>query len=213
MTAHARGRLSLLAVVLAVAALPAAALADVYTPARPGSLSRNTAAGAVRSDGAWETAADGPTGYARLVYAPRAPWGAGSEHRFGARLRLSPGRGYVNLLRADNFTLYGADGWHFGVDRYRGDGLGHLVVGPYDGDGQQIVGAPFALPTDRWIDLEVSITLGERIAVALDGRTVASGTFRAPAGRERITAVRCGVVATGDPGRFEVAVARMRIDD
>jgi hypothetical protein len=191
----------------------AVASAAAFTPSQPGALTPNSYDGSV--DAApeyWQFGASGPEGYARMVYRPAPPWSTGETHSFGGRFLLNSESGYVSLLRADNYAVYGHDGYVFGVARYTGDHLGHLVVGTYSGDDQEI-GQPFAIPIGIWFDVEVTITVGSSIAVSIDGVPVASGSYSTPPGRERITAVRSGVVATGNPGQIDVRQQHFAVDE
>jgi hypothetical protein len=182
----------------------AGASAAAFTPSQPGPLVPNSYDGSVNATPEyWQSAASGPEGYARLVYRPAPSWSAGGTHSFGGRFLLSSETGYVSLLRADNYAAYGRDGYVFGVARYNGDHLGHLVVGTYSGDDQQI-GPAFAIPVGSWFDVKITITVGSSIAVSVDGVPVASGSYYTPPGKERITAVRSGVVATGNDGQIDV---------
>jgi hypothetical protein len=193
--------------------MPAVAAGAVFTPSQPGPLTANTYDGSV--DAApeyWHFGASGPEGYARMVYRPAPPWSAGETHSFGGRFLLNSESGYVSLLRADNYGLYGHDGYVFGVARYTGDHLGHLVVGSYSGDDQEI-GPPFAIPIGISFELNITINVGSSIAVTMDGVPVASGTYHAPPGKERITAVRSGVVATGNTGQIDVRQQYFAVDE
>jgi hypothetical protein len=192
---------------------PAVASAAAFTPSQTVPLTPNSYNGWVDTAGAdWQFAASGPQGYARMVYRPAPLWSAGETHSFGGRFLLTSESGYVSLLRADNYALYGHDGYVFGVARYNGDHLGHLVVGTYSGDDQQI-GPAFAIPLGIWFDLKITITVGSSIALSMDGIPVASGSYHTPPGMERITAVRAGVVATGNPGRIDVRQQFFAIDE
>jgi hypothetical protein len=191
----------------------AVASAAVFTPSQTGPLTPNSYDGLVdASPEYWQFGARGPEGYARMVYRPAPPWSAGETHSFAGRFLLSSESGYVSLLRADNYAAYGRDGFVFGVARYTGDHLGHLVVGTYTGDDQEI-GPPFAIPLGSWFDLKVTITVGASIAVSIDGIPVASGSYSTPPGKERITAVRSGVVATGNPGQIDVRQQYFAVDE
>jgi hypothetical protein len=192
---------------------PAVASAGALTPSQTGPLTPNIYAGWVDASAEyWQFGASGPEGYARMVYYPAPPWSAGETHSFAGRFLLSSESGYVSLLRADNYAAYGHDGYVFGVARYNGDHLGHLVVGTYTGDDQEI-GPPFAIPVGSWFDLKVTIIVGSSIAVSIDGIPVASGSYYTPPGMERITAVRTGVVATGYPGRIDVRQQYFAVDE
>jgi hypothetical protein len=192
---------------------PAAAHAAVYTPSAPGPLKSNSYSGSIsKSSAYWQSLAEGPLGYARMVYHAPAPWTAGQTHSFGGRFLLMSASGYVSLLRADNYRIYGGKGYVLGVSRYKGDGLGHLVVGSYTGADQQLIGPGFAVPVGQWFDLTVTVTVGSRIAASVDGTTVASGTYHTPSGAERISAVRSGVVATGGPGQIDVRQQYFTLD-
>jgi hypothetical protein len=191
---------------------PVASVA-AFTPPQTGPLTPNSYDGSVdASTEYWQFGASGPEGYARMVYRPAQPWSAGETHSFGGRFLLSSDSGYVSLLRADNYAAYGHDGYVFGVARYNGDLLGHLVVGTYTGDDQEI-GPPFAIPLGSWFDLKVTITVGASIAVSIDGIPVASGGYSTPPGKELITAVRSGVVATGKPGQIDVRQQYFAVDE
>jgi hypothetical protein len=191
----------------------AVASAAVFTPSQTGPLTPNSYAGLVDAyPEYWQLGASGPEGYARMVYRPAPPWSAGETHSFAGRFLLSSESGYVSLLRADNYAAHGHDGYVFGVARYTGDHLGHLVVGTYSGDDQEI-GPPFAIPIGSWFDIKVTITVGSSIAVSMDGIPVASGSYYTAPGKEPITAVRSGVVATGDPGQIEVRQQYFAVDE
>ena len=192
---------------------PTVASAAVFTPSQAGSLTPNSYDGSVdAAPDYWQFGASGREGYARMVYRPAPPWSAGETHSFGGRFLLNSESGYVSLLRADNYALYGHDGYVFGVARYTGDHLGHLVVGTYSGDDQEI-GPPFPIPIGIWFDLKVTITVGSSIAVSMDGVPVASGSYHTPPGNERITAVRSGVVATGNLGQIDVRQQYFAVDE
>jgi hypothetical protein len=191
---------------------PAVASA-AFTPSQTGPLTPNSYDGSV--DAApeyWQFGASGPEGYARMVYRPAPPWGAGETHSFAGRFLLNSESGYVSLLRADKYGFYGHDGYVFGVARYTGDHLGHLVVGTYSGDDQEI-GPPFAIPIGIWFDLKVTIVVGSSIAVSMDGVPAASGSYYAPPGKERITAMRSGVVATVNAGQIDVRQQYFAVDE
>jgi hypothetical protein len=192
---------------------PAGASAATYTPSQPGPLAPNSYHGSVTaSPQYWHASADGPVGYARMVYRPPSPWTFGETHSFGGRFLLSSARGYVNLIRADNYATFGRDGYVFGLARYNGDHLGHLVVGSYAGVDQQI-GPAFAIPVGSWFDVRVTITIGSSISVSVNGVPVAGGSYYAPRGMARITAVRSGVVATGNPGEVDVRQQNFAVDE
>jgi hypothetical protein len=197
---------------LLVLAVPATAGAALYTPASPGPVYGNTSNGSVtKTSSYWQTRANGPSGYARLMYRPSSTWTRGQTHSFGARLRVNGSSGYLSVLRADNYSLYGGSGYVFGVARYNSDGRGRLVVGTYSGN-DQIIGPSFNIPVGQWFDLKVTMTLGSLISATINGSTVASGSFSTPPGKERVTSVRSGIVATGNSGAQNVQVQHLAID-
>lgn len=200
------------ALALMALGVPATANAAIYTPSSPGPTYANIYRGSVtKQSGYWQARATGPTGYARTMFRPSSAWTTGQNHTFGGRFQVMSSRGYVALLRADNYSAYGGNAYVFGVSRYNSDGRGRLVVKSYNGSNEQVIGPAFNIPVGTAFDLKVKITIGSRISAIVNGSTVASGTFRA-SGKDRITSVRAGVVATGNSGTVEVRQQNFTID-
>jgi hypothetical protein len=142
-------------------------------------------------------------GYARGVVGVH--WPAGATRSYGMALLLPAAlarhqQGEIDLLRWDNFPLYGDRGDYGGVVLFHGDGRARLQRGHYDG-GVEPLGGSFALPRGRWFWLEVRQRLSDgpdaRSTVLVDGRVVASSPAPNAYGRE-VRRVRFGIVAVDD---------------
>jgi hypothetical protein len=142
-------------------------------------------------------------GYARGVAAVR--WPAGATRSYGVALYLPAAlarhqQGEIDLLRWDNYPLYGVSGDYGGVVLFHGDGRARLQRGRYAGDAEAL-GRPFRLPRDRWFWLEVRQTLSDgadaRSTVRIDGRPVVVSRAPNAYGRE-VRRVRFGIVAVDD---------------
>lgn len=139
-------------------------------------------------------------GYARGVAAVR--WPSGTVRAYGVALFLPVDltrrqQGEVDLLRWDNYPLYGRDGDYGGVVLFGGDGRARLERGHYAG-GAEPLGGSFALPRGRWVWLEVRQRLSDgpdaRSTVWVDGRRVVASRAPNAYGRE-VRRVRFGIVA------------------
>lgn len=142
----------------------------------------------------------GDNGYARGVFGVDVR--PGQNLWYGVALMLPPGfrqslQGEVDLLRWDNFGLFGQGGDYGGVVVYGSDRRARLLRGRYAGKGNSLVGA-FDLPEGRWFWLEVhqrlSIGVGARNEVFIDGRRIAASRAPNSFGRP-IDRVRYGIVA------------------
>jgi hypothetical protein len=142
----------------------------------------------------------GQNGYARGVL--RVDVREGEDVWYGEALYLPPGfkrsvQGEVDLLRWDNFGLFGADGDYGGVVMFAADHRGHLLRGQYSGDANDVTGT-FELPEGRWFWLEAHqrLSLGGAAVneVFVDGARVARSTRPNAYGRP-VDRVRYGVVA------------------
>jgi hypothetical protein len=139
-------------------------------------------------------------GYARGVTAVR--WPSGATRSYGVALFLPVDlarrqQGEIDLLRWDNYPLYGEGGDFGGIVLFAGDGRARLERGHYAGDAEPI-GDAFPLPRGRWVWLEVRQTLSDgpdaRSDVWVDGRRVVAS--RAPNAYGRaVRRVRFGIVA------------------
>lgn len=142
-------------------------------------------------------------GYARGVVGVH--WPPGASRSYGIALLLPRAlarhqQGEIDLLRWDNYPLYGTAGDFGGVVLFHGDGRARLERGRYAGD-TEVLGPSFALPRGRWFWLEVRQRLSAgtdaRSTVLVDGRVVASSRAPNAYGRE-IRRVRFGIVAVDD---------------
>jgi hypothetical protein len=142
----------------------------------------------------------GANGYARGVFSVDVR--PGQDVWYGAALMLPPGfrqslQGEVDLLRWDNFGLFGAGGDYGGVVVFGSDRRARLLRGRYSGHGTSIAGT-FDLPEGRWFWLEVHQRLSTggdaRNEVFVDGRRVGASHEPNSFGRP-IDRIRYGIVA------------------
>lgn len=139
-------------------------------------------------------------GYARGVM--RVNWIPGSSWSYGVALLIprSFGRaqeGEVDLLRWDNYPLFGPAGDFGGIVLYSSDHRARLERGMYSG-ASETIGRPFSLPRGRWFWLEVQQRLSAgpdaESHVTVDDRPVITSTAPNTYGRP-IKRVRFGLVA------------------
>jgi hypothetical protein len=145
--------------------------------------------------------AGGGNGYARGDFS--VSLNPGNDVWYGAAFYLPPGfrkamQGEVDLLRWDNFGLFGHRADYGGLVVWSSDGRARVVRGHYGG-GQNVVAEPLSLPLGRWFWVEVHQHLSNRSSQALnevwiDGRRVRRSNVGNSYGR-RIDRVRFGLVA------------------
>jgi hypothetical protein len=145
--------------------------------------------------------AGGRNGYARGDFS--VTLNQGNDVWYGAALYLPAGfrkamQGEVDLLRWDNFGLYGKGADYGGLVVWSSDGRARLVRGHYGG-GQNVLADPMPLPLGRWFWVEVHQHLSNRGSQALnevwiDGRRVRRSNNANSYGR-RIDRIRFGLVA------------------
>lgn len=139
-------------------------------------------------------------GYARGTMPVR--WIPGSTWSYGVALLLPKAlqrhqQGEIDLMRWDNYPLYGQQSDYGGIVVYESDHRARLERGRYDG-GSDVLGDPITLPRGRWFWLEVRQRLSAgpdaMSIVKIDGRTVLLSRQPNSFGRE-IRRVRFGLVA------------------
>jgi hypothetical protein len=141
-------------------------------------------------------------GYARAQFTES--WAPGTEIWYGGTYYLPPGflnaTGYFDLVRWDNFSLYGSPGGDVGgIEAFSSDTTARLSRDHYGGGAHSDLVTGIPLPEGRWFRLDVHqrlSTTSPLSEVYEDGKLIGRSTQSNSFGRT-ITRIRYGVVALG----------------